>query len=159
MWELSPGMRALAGEVRPLSPTDVTGLFFDLVPVQRKVNDNSLGLCLSQYLVGKPHTAEQYAGKREGYGVSDCEMPGCYLVPLIVQVTRCSVWNNHTNCAVTVRILGTFSLCPPPACASLLVSVLRRTQRRASRFQKKSPPAIVASHPVRVLMIYPRVMC
>lgn len=38
MWELSPGMRSIAGGVRPLSPSDVAGMFFDLVPAQRKVN-------------------------------------------------------------------------------------------------------------------------
>lgn len=38
MWELSPGMRAIAGGMRPLSPNDVAGLFFDLGPAQRKVN-------------------------------------------------------------------------------------------------------------------------
>lgn len=37
MWGLSPGMRAMAGEVRPLFPSDVASLFFDLAPAQRKV--------------------------------------------------------------------------------------------------------------------------
>lgn len=37
MWELSPGMRAMVGEERPLSPRDVGELFYGLLPRERKV--------------------------------------------------------------------------------------------------------------------------
>ncbi|CAN0181465.1 unnamed protein product [Scytosiphon promiscuus] len=37
MWGLSPGMRALAGGDRPLASRDITQLFYDLLPAQRKV--------------------------------------------------------------------------------------------------------------------------
>ncbi|CAM9561233.1 unnamed protein product [Ectocarpus sp. 4 AP-2014] len=36
MWELSPGMRAMVGEERPLSSRDVTELFYGLLPRERK---------------------------------------------------------------------------------------------------------------------------
>lgn len=37
MWELSPGMRAMVGEERPLSSRDVAELFYGLLPRERKV--------------------------------------------------------------------------------------------------------------------------
>ncbi|CAM9626535.1 unnamed protein product [Ectocarpus fasciculatus] len=53
MWELSPGMRAMVGEERPLSSRDIAELFYGLLPRERKDPEYTL-----------PNTSHQYDPRR-----------------------------------------------------------------------------------------------
>ncbi|CBJ32465.1 hypothetical protein Esi_0341_0015 [Ectocarpus siliculosus] len=62
MWELSPGMRAMVGEERPLSPRDVAELFYGLLPRYRKDPEIMLQNMSHQYDPGRGDTAPLTTG-------------------------------------------------------------------------------------------------
>lgn len=67
MWGLSPGMRAIAEGVRPPGSRDVTRLFYDLLPAQRKVSLRPhLGTSFQAHSAPKTIYREQSNGKEGG---------------------------------------------------------------------------------------------